>query len=99
MNYDLKLALLANELKATVKHADEVFTEYIATAVEKATMDAIDELSDEEKALLLIGLMVEGKIEVHPEPEPEEEEESEIDSRIQDFIKALDMLETAMRNK
>ena len=96
MNYDLKLALLANELKATVKHADEVFNEYIATAVEKAVMDAIDELSDEEKALLLIGLMMEGKIEVQPEPE---EEESEIDSRIQDFIKALDMLETAMRNK
>lgn len=98
MNYELKLALLANELKATVKHADEVFNEYIATAVEKATMEAIDELSDEEKALLYIGLMMEGKIEVQPEPEPKEEE-SEIDSRIQDFIKALDMLETAMRNK
>lgn len=59
MDYKLKLAALANELKATAKHADEVFAEYLATAIEKVVMDAIDELSDEEKALLLIGLMME----------------------------------------
>ena len=62
MNYDLKLALLANELKATSQHANEVFAEFIATAIEKEVMNAIDKLSDDDKLILLMLLMMEGEI-------------------------------------
>ena len=96
MDYDLKLALLANELKATSEHANEVFAEFIATAMEKAVMDAIDELSDDDKAILLLLLIMEG------ENQPEVEPVDELDSRVLNFIKAfeaLEMLENAMKNK
>ena len=96
MNYDLKLALLANELKATSQHANEVFAEFIATAIEKEVMNAIDNLSDDDKVILLMLLMMEG--EIQPEVEPADE----LDSRMLNFIKAfeaLEMLENAMKTK
>ena len=96
MNYDLKLALLANELKATSEHANEVFAEFIATAIEKEVMNAIDNLSDDDKVILLMLLMMEG--EIQPEVEPADE----LDSRMLNFIKAfeaLEMLENAMKTK
>ena len=109
MNYDLKLALLANELKATSEHANEVFAEFVATVIEKeitdaivATViekeitDAIDKLSDDDKAILLLFLIMEG--EIQPEVEPVDE----LDSRVLNYIKAfeaLEMLENAMKNK
>lgn len=54
---ETKLELLSMELKATMEHAEEVLNEYIATAFEKAVMDAIDKLDDNQKALLLIALL------------------------------------------
>ena len=96
MNYDLKLALLANELKATSEHANEVFAEFVATVIEKEITDAIDKLSDDDKAILLLLLIMEG--EIQPEVEPVDE----LDSRVLNYIKAfeaLEMLENAMKNK
>ena len=96
MNYDLKLALLANELKATSEHANEVFAEFVATAIEKAVIDAIDKLSDDDKAILLMVLIMEGEVQLEVEPE------DELDSRVLNFIKAfeaLEMLENAMKTK
>ena len=96
MNYDLKLALLANELKATSEHANEVFAEFVATVIEKEITDAIDKLSDDDKAILLLFLIMEG--EIQPEVEPVDE----LDSRVLNYIKAfeaLEMLENAMKNK
>lgn len=54
---ETKLELLSMELKATMKHAEDVLNEYIATAVEKAVMEAIDKLDDNQKMLLLIALL------------------------------------------
>lgn len=54
---ETKLELLSLELKATMEHAEEVLNEYIATAFEKAVMDAIDKLDDNQKMLLLIALL------------------------------------------
>lgn len=54
---DTKLKSLSMELKATMKHAEEVLNEYIAAAVEQAVMDAIDKLDDNQKMLLLILLL------------------------------------------
>lgn len=96
MNYDLKLALLANELKATSEHANEVFAEFVATAIEKAVIDAIDNLSDDDKAILLMVLIMEGEVQLEVEPA------DELDSRVLNFIKAfeaLEMLENAMKTK
>jgi hypothetical protein len=96
MNYDLKLALLANELKATSEHANEVFAEFVATAMEKAVIDAIDKLSDDDKAILLVLLVMEGEVQLEVEPA------DELDSRVLNFIKAfeaLEMLENAMKTK
>lgn len=52
-----KLESLSLELKATMKHAEDVLNEYIATAFEKAVMDAIDKLDDNQKMLLLMALL------------------------------------------
>jgi hypothetical protein len=96
MNYDLKLALLANELKATSEHANEVFAEFVATAMEKAVIDAIDKLSDDDKAILLVLLVMEGEVQLEVEPA------DELDSRVLNFIKAfeaLEMLENAIKTK
>lgn len=96
MNYDLKLALLANELKATSEHANEVFAEFVATAIEKAVIDAIDKLSDDDKAILLVLLVMEGEVQLEVEPA------DELYSRVLNFIKAfeaLEKLENAMKTK
>ena len=64
-NNNLKLTALANEFKATMKHADEVFNEYMEVAIDQAVEEAINELSDVDKMILLLGLMtgaVEDKI-------------------------------------
>lgn len=65
MNNNLKLTALANEFKATMNHAEEVFNEYMEVAMEQAMDEAINELSDVDKVILLLGLMtgaVEDKI-------------------------------------
>lgn len=64
-NNNLKLTALANEFKATMNHAEEVFNEYMDAAIDQAIEDAINELSDADKMILLLGLMtgaVEDKI-------------------------------------
>lgn len=65
MNNNLKLTALANEFKAAMNHAEEVFNEYMEVAFEQAIAEAINELSDADKMILLLGLMtgaVEDKI-------------------------------------
>lgn len=65
MNNNQKLTALANEFKATMKHAEEVFNEYMEAAIEQAVMEAFNELSDVDKMILLLGLLtgaVEDKI-------------------------------------
>ena len=60
-----KLTSLANELKATMKHAEVIFNEYMDVAIEQAIDEAINELSDVDKMILLLGLLtgaVEDKI-------------------------------------
>lgn len=65
MNNNLKLTALANEIKATMNHAEEVFNEYMEVAIEQTIEEAINDLSDADKIILLLGLMtgaVEDKI-------------------------------------
>lgn len=65
MSNNLKLTALANEFKATMNHAEEVFNEYMEVAIEQAMNEAINQLSDADKMILLLGLMtgaVEDKI-------------------------------------
>lgn len=64
-NNNQKLTSLANELKATMKHAEVIFNEYMKVAIEQAVAEAFDELSDVDKMILLLGLLtgaVEDKI-------------------------------------
>lgn len=64
-NNNLKLTALANEFKATMNHAEEVFNEYMEAAIEQAVMEALDNMSDADKMILALGLMtgaVEDKI-------------------------------------
>ena len=70
MNYNEKLESLAKEFDATVNHAVEVMEEYVATAIEKEVMDAIDKLSQEEKEMLLAFAMLDELKQSQPE-EPE----------------------------
>lgn len=65
MNNNLKLTALANEFKATMNHAEEVFNEYMEVAIEQAVEEAFNQLSDADKMILLLGLLtgaVEDKI-------------------------------------
>ena len=59
MNYNQKLASLANEYEATMNHADEVMNEIIATAFEQAMVEAFNELTPEEQMALIVGLLCE----------------------------------------
>ena len=64
-NNNQKLTSLANELKATMNHAEYIFNEYMKVAIEQAVAEAFDELSDTDKMILLLGLLtgaVEDKI-------------------------------------
>lgn len=75
MNYNEKLENLAKEFDATVNHAVEVMEQYIATAVEKEVMDAINNLSQEEKEMLLVFTMLDELMQSQPEPEQEPEKD------------------------
>lgn len=62
---NMRLTSLANELKATLNHAENIFNEYMEVAIEQAVAEAFDELSDVDKMILLLGLLtgaVEDKI-------------------------------------
>ena len=59
MNYDQKLTSLANELDATMNHANEVMNEIVATAFEQAMVEAFNELSPAEQMALIVGLLCE----------------------------------------
>lgn len=64
-NNNLKLTALANEFKATMNHAEKIFNEYMEAVIDQAIEEAINELSDVDKMILLLGLMtgaVEDKI-------------------------------------
>ena len=99
MSNNLKLTALANEFKATMNHAEEVFNEYMEVAIEQAMEEAIGQLSDADKMIILLGLMtgaVEDKIAFDLEKlqagedaakEDNEEESQDWDS--DDFVKEL----------
>ena len=59
MNYNQKLTSLANELDATMNHANEVMNEIIATAFEQAMVEAFNELTPDEQMALIFGLLCE----------------------------------------
>ena len=59
MNYNQKLTSLANELDATMNHANEVMNEIVATAFEQAMVEAFNELTPEEQMALIVGLLCE----------------------------------------
>ena len=73
MNYNTKLESLAKEFEATMNHASEVMDEIVATAIEQAVMEAIDELDDFQKILLLLDILEEEMANKQPEPEPEDD--------------------------
>ena len=65
MSNNLKLTALANEFKATMNHAEQVFNEYMEVAIDQAIEEAINQVSDVDKMILLLGLItgaVEDKI-------------------------------------
>ena len=82
MNYNEKLESLAKELDATVNHAVEVKEEYIATAIEKEIMDAIDKLSQGGKEMLLAFAMLDELMQSQPEQEPEKDDDDDIWAKI-----------------
>jgi hypothetical protein len=57
MNYNQKLTSLANEFEATMNHADEVFNEFVATAIEQAMVEAFNELTTDEQMAIIFGLL------------------------------------------
>lgn len=101
MNNNQKLTSLANEFKATMNHAEEIFNEYMDAAIEQAVMEAFNELSDVDKMILLLGLLtgaVEDKIVFDLEEllagddaaeEDVEEESQDAYWASEDFIKEL----------
>lgn len=79
MNYNEKLESLAKEFDATVNHAVEVMNEIVATAIEKEIMDAIENLSQEEKEMLLVFTMLDELMQSQPEQEPEKDDDDDND--------------------
>ena len=77
MNYNEKLESLAKEFDATVNHAVEVMEQYIATAIEKEVMDAIENLSQEEKEMLLVFTMLDELMQYQPKQEPEKDDDDD----------------------
>ena len=59
MNYNQKLTSLANELDATMNHANEVMNEIVATAFEQAMVEVFNELSPDEQMALIFALLCE----------------------------------------
>lgn len=99
MSNNLKLTALANEFKATMNHAEKIFNEYMEAAIDQAIEDAINELSDVDKMILLLGLMtgaVEDKIvfdleklQAGEDAAKEDNEEESQDWDSDDFVKEL----------
>lgn len=52
-----KLQSLANELNATIKHAVDVMDEYISTSYREATIEAFNELDENEQVILVFGTL------------------------------------------
>lgn len=59
MENKLKLQSLANELKATMNHAQEVYAEYMSVAIEQALIEAFNELTAEEQTILILDMLTE----------------------------------------
>jgi len=88
-NNNQELTALANEFKATMNHAEEIFERYMEAAIEQAVMEALDKMSDADKMILVLGLMtgaVEDKIifdleKLLSDEEPSKEESVEEESK------------------
>lgn len=52
-----KLQSLANELNATIKHAVDVMDEYVSASYSQATIEAFNELDDDEQVILVFGTL------------------------------------------
>lgn len=86
-NNNQKLTALANEFKATMNHAEEIFEQYLEAAIEQAVMEAFNELSDADKMILAIGLMTE-EVEDATKEDVKKESEDAAWSK-EDFVKEL----------
>ena len=64
MDANKKLEMLELEFGLTINHAAEVLEEYVNTLTEKILVDAFNELSEEDKKLVLMGLLWENQPEV-----------------------------------
>lgn len=69
-NNKINFDSLTKELEATTKHAEEVKQEIVATIIEQAVMEAIDELDDFQK-LFMLAILEEEMVNKQPEPEDE----------------------------
>lgn len=86
-NNNQKLTALANEFKATMNHAEEIFEQYLEAAIEQAVMEAFNELSDADKMILLLGLMTEAVEDAAKEDVKKESEDAAWSK--EDFVKEL----------
>ena len=103
MNYDQKLTSLANELDATMNHANEVMNEIVATAFEQAMVEAFNKLSPDEQMALILGLLCEtvedrieeeltAAVEAIEKAVQEEEMRRYEEERAREFFAELEML-------
>ena len=109
MNYNQKLTSLANEFEATMNHADEVFNEFVATALEQAMVEAFNELTPDEQMALIVGLLCEqvedsiaeeltAVVEAIEKAEQEEEMRRYEEERKREFFADLETLSEMHRN-
>ena len=96
-NNNQKLTALANEFKATMNHAEEIFEQYLEAAIEQAVMEVFNELSDADKVILLLGLMTEA-VEDAEKEDAEKESEYEVWTS-ENFIKELARLHDESKKK
>jgi hypothetical protein len=54
---EYELAVLEAELTATEHKMEQLYKKYIKTAIEKALVDEINKLSDDDKVVLLVKLL------------------------------------------
>lgn len=59
MDYNKKLEMLAKEFDAATQYASKALNDFIDTAIEKAMVEAFNELTPDEQMALILGLLCE----------------------------------------
>ena len=57
MDYNKKLEMLAKEFDAATQYASKALNDFIDTAIEKAMVEAFNELTPDEQMALIFGLL------------------------------------------